>query len=197
MSAGRTLPDDWYPGTIPDNVTIDPGAYVGSSYNFARFGSVRPDGMTIGRGASLDANVLDVGPRGAIVIGEFAMVTQAYILCDFEIEIGAYSFIAWYAVLMDNYRTGSANPVARRSVPGCSSRTGPIRLGRNSWIGFEACILPGITIGEGSVVGARSVVGEDVPPYVVVAGNPARVVRDLPRDGSSERFDPGVPGRPA
>jgi acetyltransferase-like isoleucine patch superfamily enzyme len=52
------------------------------------------------------------------------------------------------------------------------------------WIGFDACVLPGVTIGEGSVVGAKSVVNENVPPYTVVAGNPARVIRQLDRNDS-------------
>jgi len=55
----------------------------------------------------------------------------------------------------------------------------PVRIERNVWIGFDSCVLPGVTIGQGSVVGARSVVAEDVPPYAVVAGNPARVIRLL------------------
>jgi virginiamycin A acetyltransferase len=45
------------------------------------------------------------------------------------------------------------------------------------WIGTEATILPGVEIGDGAVIGAKAVVGSDVPPYAVVAGNPARVVR--------------------
>jgi acetyltransferase-like isoleucine patch superfamily enzyme len=56
----------------------------------------------------------------------------------------------------------------------CESR--PVRIGRNVWIGFEACVLPGVVIGEGSIVGARSVITENVPPFTVVAGNPARIV---------------------
>ena len=48
-----------------------------------------------------------------------------------------------------------------------------------SWIGFKASIMKGVTVGEGAVVGACSVVSRDVPPYTVVAGNPARVIRDL------------------
>ena len=51
----------------------------------------------------------------------------------------------------------------------------PVRIGRNVWIGFDSCVLPGVTIGEGAIVGARSVVAADVPPYTIVAGNPARV----------------------
>lgn len=64
------------------------------------------------------------------------------------------------------------------------SHTGkPIRVADNVWIGAAAIILPGVSIGEGAVVGAGSVVTRDVPANAIVAGNPARVIRD--RDESS------------
>ena len=179
MPAARKLPNDWYPGEIPANVLIDPTAYVGSSYNFARFHSEQTIGATIGRGATVDITVLDVGPEGKVIIGEFAMVTTAYILCDLEVEIGPYSMLAWNAIVMDNYRRGAASGDGHTSRNRIATPR-PVRLGRNTWIGFEACVLPGITIGEGSIVGARAVVTEDVPPYVIVAGNPARTIRHLP-----------------
>ncbi|MDE6247445.1 MAG: antibiotic acetyltransferase, partial [Muribaculaceae bacterium] len=47
------------------------------------------------------------------------------------------------------------------------------------WIGQNACILPGVTIGEGAVIAAGAVVTHDVPPYCVVGGNPARVLKDM------------------
>jgi virginiamycin A acetyltransferase len=50
-------------------------------------------------------------------------------------------------------------------------------VGNDVWIGAEALILPGVTIGDGAVIGTRAVVSRNVPPYAVVAGNPARVVR--------------------
>ena len=52
----------------------------------------------------------------------------------------------------------------------------PITIQDNVWIGAKATILPGVTIGEGAVVGACAVVAKDVPPWSVVVGNPARVV---------------------
>lgn len=55
----------------------------------------------------------------------------------------------------------------------------PITIGDDAWIGFNVAILKGVTIGEGVIVGASSVVTRDVPPYVVVVGNPARVVKEL------------------
>ena len=54
---------------------------------------------------------------------------------------------------------------------------GDTTVGHDVWIGYEALVLPGVTIGHGAVVAAASVVAADVPPYAVVAGNPARVVR--------------------
>lgn len=50
-------------------------------------------------------------------------------------------------------------------------------LGNDVWIGMEALILPGVTIGDGAVIAAKSVVPHDVPPYAVVAGNPSKVVK--------------------
>lgn len=55
----------------------------------------------------------------------------------------------------------------------------PIRICRGAWIGARACILKGVTVGEGAVVGMASVVTRDVEPFTVVGGNPARVIRRL------------------
>lgn len=54
---------------------------------------------------------------------------------------------------------------------------GDIRVGHDVWIGFGATLMPGVSVGPGAVIAARSVVASDVPPYAIVAGNPARVVR--------------------
>lgn len=62
-----------------------------------------------------------------------------------------------------------------RSIITCK----PIHIKRNCWIGAGATILRGITIGENSVVGAGSVVTKDVPDNVIVAGNPARVIKKI------------------
>lgn len=55
-------------------------------------------------------------------------------------------------------------------------------IGNDVWIGYDALIMPGVTIGDGAIIAARSVVVADVPPYAIIGGNPARIVR--------ERFDP-------
>ena len=50
------------------------------------------------------------------------------------------------------------------------------------WIGFSCIVLPGVRIGAGSVIGARSVVDQDIPSGVIACGNPARIVRKMQRD---------------
>lgn len=56
-----------------------------------------------------------------------------------------------------------------------------VRIGNDVWIGGGTSILPGVSIGDGAVVGAGAVVSRDVAPYTVVAGNPARKIKDIPR----------------
>lgn len=194
MVSTRTLPWDWYPGTIPENVVLDETAYVETTFSFYLYRSEAPVGVQFGRGASTYLGTMfDVGPRGRVSLGNYALVHAARIICDAEIEIGDYALISWNVVLMDTYRL-PFDPAERRRelehMPFRSPRridatvpARPILIGCNVWIGFDACVLPGVTIGEGAIVGARSVVTQDVPPYTVVAGNPARVVRQLDTGG--------------
>src|SRR4029079_15644731 len=58
-------------------------------------------------------------------------------------------------------------------------RVSLVRICRGAWLGQNAVIMPGVTVGAGAVVGANSVVREDVPPRTVVAGAPARLIRQL------------------
>ncbi len=190
MDCDRTLPWDWYPGTIPENVVLDDTAYVETTFSFDLYRSEAQVGVQLGRGASTyGGTMFDVGSHGRVTLGDYVLLNGARIICDAEIEIGDHSLISWNVVLMDTYRL-PFDPIERQRqlerVPGRLPRridaevlARPIRIGRNVWIGFDACVLPGVTIGEGAIVGARSVVTQDVPPYCVVAGNPARLIKQL------------------
>ena len=56
---------------------------------------------------------------------------------------------------------------------------GPVSVGNRVWIGDKATILPGVTVGEGAVIAANAVVTKDVPAYSMVAGNPAKVIKQI------------------
>jgi acetyltransferase-like isoleucine patch superfamily enzyme len=64
-----------------------------------------------------------------------------------------------------------------RPLPFPSRSKGDVMIGHDVWVGVDALILSGVTIGNGAVIAARSVVTKDVPPYAIVAGSPARVVK--------------------
>jgi acetyltransferase-like isoleucine patch superfamily enzyme len=190
MTPDRKLPWDWYPGTIPENVIVDETAWLETSFSFLFFRSRAKTGVRLGRGSSTYIGTMfDVGPSGQVSVGNYTLVNGARIICDSAIEIGDYGLISWNVVLMDSYRLSENVGARRQELEEVSRRSSrileggssprPIRIGSNVWIGFDACILPGVTIGEGSIVGARSVVFEDVAPFTVVAGNPARVIRRL------------------
>ena len=90
---------------------------------------------------------------------------------------------------------GSAHTAAPLNVPIIQTDLDirPVRIGAWADIGTNAVILPGVTVGRGSIVGAGAVVTRDVPPFSVVAGVPARIIRyrspqDAPRDGQEPRL---------
>lgn len=105
---------------------------------------------------------------------------------NYRVRIGRYSSISSdvHFFLHADHRTDwvSTFPFAEMlpgtaKVPGHPASRGDILVGNDVWIGFGATVLSGVTLGDGAVVAARAVVSKDVPPYSVVAGNPAREIR--------------------
>lgn len=195
MTPDRKLEWDWFPGIVPANVVVDETAYIETSYSFQLFRSGVPEAVQLGRGSSIYLGVMfDLGPEGRVRVGDFTLMNGSRIICDSAIQIGDYCLISWNTVLMDSYRVPVA-PAARRPLLERAARRSPrrveadepsrpIHIGDNVWIGFDSCVLPGVRIGDGAIVGARSVVAQDVPPYAIVAGNPSRVIRQVDPDES-------------
>jgi acetyltransferase-like isoleucine patch superfamily enzyme len=92
------------------------------------------------------------------------------------IEIGARTLVAPNC----SFYSGShpLNPFLRNGTNGPEDGK-PIKIGEDCWIGGNVVVLPGVTIGRGVTVGAGSVVTKDVPDFVVVVGNPARILRKI------------------
>jgi acetyltransferase-like isoleucine patch superfamily enzyme len=162
----RKIENDWFDGLIPDNVLLEQGAHIETSQSFELFASQQNPALTLGKFSSVyPPTMFDLGPTARVAIGAYTMLNGPRIICDELIEIGDHCLIAWNVILMDNYRA------PRDSTPR------PIRIGHNVWIGFDSIILPGVTIGQNSIIGARSVVRDNVPPNSTAAGNPARIIR--------------------
>src|SRR5438094_6897549 len=160
MNPDRTVPGDWYPGRVPENVTVDPTACVETTFSFHLFRSRLAGGVEIGRGASTYLGTMfDVGPRGRVKLGKCALVHGARIICDSEIIIGDYALLSWNVVLMDTYRVSFNVSERRRELERVPTRqprladagapAKPVRIERNVWIGFDSWLRPGVTTGEG------------------------------------------------
>jgi len=109
---------------------------------------------------------------GKLILGSGYANSGTQIRCTERIEIGKNATIAHDVVIIDSdfhtieYEDGSR-----------SAKTAPVIIGDNVWIGREAIILKGVTVGDGAVIAAHSVVTKDVPARSVVGGNPAKVIR--------------------
>jgi maltose O-acetyltransferase len=132
------------------------------------------------------------------LLGSFGEGTEIRppLYCDYgyQIRVGARTFINYGAVLLDvaaiiigddvqigpNVQlltpTHPLDPEARRAKLEAAR---PITIGHNVWLGGGVIVLPGVSIGENTVVGAGAVVTKDLPANVVAVGNPARVIRQL------------------
>ena len=106
-------------------------------------------------------------------IGNHTYVNRsASIDCTQEITIGDYCAISDNVQILDS----DFHPIIYNGKKSAMSK--PVHIGNHVWIGRSAIILKGVTIGDGAIVGAGSIVTRDVPPGCLVAGNPARVIKE-------------------
>ncbi len=110
------------------------------------------------------------GPAKRLRIGSRSAIGRIHVALHESITIGNDVIISDGCILL----TGSHDVMD----PDFSHIKKPIVIGDHAWIGTGAIILPGVTIGCGAVVGAGSVVTKSVPSYSVVAGNPAKIIRE-------------------
>jgi hypothetical protein len=112
---------------------------------------------------------------GFIRIGSKSVLGEEITFSTYEeISIGRECVIADRAMFIDFDHIVEGTEQAIRKQ-GLYSK--PVRVGNNVWIGYGACILRGVTVGDGAVIGTNAVVTKDVPPNAIVGGVPARVLR--------------------
>jgi acetyltransferase-like isoleucine patch superfamily enzyme len=114
---------------------------------------------------------------GRVTLGDGVFFNRScHVVVQESLTVGDYSlFGEGVSIHDDNHVMGRGRePIASRGLI-----TRPVVIGRNVWVGARAVILPGVHIGDNAVVGAGAVVTRDVPPYTVVAGVPARVIKEV------------------
>jgi acetyltransferase-like isoleucine patch superfamily enzyme len=164
-----------------------------SSIRWSRIGA-RAGILRIGSGSIIRCRVDFDSPNGKVLIGDRCYIGASHLVCHTGISIGDDVIMSWGITVVDHdshslnwhERKGDVADWMRGAKRWESVTVRPVHIGDKVWIGFGASILKGVHVGEGAVVGANSVVTRDIAPYTVVAGNPARVVREL-KVGTTEQ----------
>jgi len=106
-----------------------------------------------------------------LIIGKFCSLAKD---CTFMMNGANHTFTSFstfpFAIFKNGWGNGDVEQLKSQS-------RGDTIVGNDVWIGRAATIMPGVQIGDGAIIGAHAVVGRDVPPYTIVAGNPAREIR--------------------
>ena len=147
--------------------------------------------IVFGKGVILDG-VLECYSKGKIVIDDYSFIGRSRLFASEKISIGKGVLISDNVIIMDSnlhpfsalkryddlvkYHEGFFFDVYT------NIKSKPVIISNFAWIGANVVILKGVTIGEGAIVGAGSVITKDVQPYTIVAGNPARIIREIPED---------------
>lgn len=153
----------------------------------------------VGNDTMLACTISFESKEGEVYIGNKTFIGASNIICRSHIEIQDNVFIAWGTYLYDHdshsldYRErendinqqlydfrNNNNFIKRKNWDVVNSQ--PIKICANAWIGMNCLILKGVTIGEGAIIGAGSVVSKDVPAWSIAAGNPAKVVKEIPQE---------------
>lgn len=131
----------------------------------------------IGVGTYGDLDVLTLGISANLRIGSYTSIASGV-----KVFLGGEHRTDWATTYPFNVLWKSA-----KQISGHPKTKGNVEIGSDVWIGADALILSGVIVGDGAVIGARAVVTKDVPPYAIVAGNPARFIK--------YRFEPSVINR--
>lgn len=183
---GAALPGDWYPGRVPANIVVGEGTVIDSSFCFKHFFATGRTGLRAGRGVTFWRTSLAAEENGLIEIGDHCYLANASLACAERITLGSRVVVAGGVTIVDSdfHPLSPAGRLAdtvalsprgdRARRPAVDVR--PVVVEDDAWIGYNAAILKGVTVGEAAVVAPGAVVVRDVPPGAYVAGNPARPV---------------------
>ncbi|MEP6956382.1 MAG: acyltransferase, partial [Chthoniobacterales bacterium] len=164
VNAERRVEGDWWPHPVPPNVHFGTGFFCESSQVFRQFKSEQPRALVVGDHVSIYAGCsFPLGPNATCSLGDFTLVNGALLMAEERIEIGAHCLISWNVGIADcdfhpldaalrRRDTLALAPFFEGRPPRPKLRSAPVVIGDNVWIGMNATILKGVTIGENSVV---------------------------------------------
>jgi acetyltransferase-like isoleucine patch superfamily enzyme len=116
------------------------------------------------------------GQQARISIGDYTSIWYGTVVsARHEISIGRQCAISWNCTIIDN----DMHEIIYAAEPAAARRDEAVKIADHVWIGAQAIVLKGVSIGENSVVAAGAIVTKDVPAYSLVAGAPAKVVRNI------------------
>jgi galactoside O-acetyltransferase len=159
-------------------------ARLGRDVHISRHALIlRPDRVTVGDHTRIDGFCVISG-GGGVSIGRHVHVSaHASLLGRSTIEIGDFAAVSVRCSIFSSDDDYSGDTMANPTIPDRyrAAVDRPVRIGPHAVLGAGSVILPGVTIGASAAVGALSLVREDVPPFAIVAGVPARVVGERTR----------------
>jgi putative colanic acid biosynthesis acetyltransferase WcaF len=133
-------------------------------------------GAKLGEGAIVHASVRVFAPWN-LEMGEHACLSHFVdCYCVDRISVGAYATVSQYSFLCS-----ASHDFRQFQMP---LITRPIEIGPHAWVAADVFVAPGVTVGEGAMVQARSTVLEDVPAWTIASGHPARPVRERVMTGA-------------
>ena len=161
-----------------------------SKVNFSKIKFKKDCLLHIHSGSIIEARLSYECNGSKITIGRNTFIGASHLACSKKITIGNDVLIAWGSTIVDHNSHAIQFSVRKKDVSDwfrgekdwSRVQRGQITIKDKAWIGFNSIILKGVTIGEGAIVGAGSVVTKDVPPWTIVAGNPAKVIREIPEN---------------
>lgn len=132
--------------------------------------------MNMGKGIDMKKGFRATKP-GDITIGDFASIgPDVTMQAHAPIEIGDYTLIAAGVTIV------TANHyIDKRELEMRHGEQSPVKIGKSCWLGAGVIILPGVTIGDGTIVGAGSIVSKDLPPEMICVGVPAKAIKPRPK----------------
>lgn len=144
--------------------------------------------LTIGAGSIVEASLVAEREGASITIGRNTFIGASLLAAATSIEVGDDVLISWGCNIVDHnshavawsQRTTDVSEWYHDRKDWTPVVVKPVRIMDKSWVGLNTIILKGVEVGEGAVVAAGSVVTKSVPPWTIAAGNPAKVIREIP-----------------